>query len=165
MYQDRVWIEGRVRECHPLVTLNRICQQRRLRGTSRITRTTQRSVSFSAVPLPRLLRSRNFQSHLQRWDWEPYGLLIDRDALEGLGARPVIYGDEIDYARLPAAQKPYFQPLGKEPQQWAQEREWRLLGDLDLSVLPGDAVRLFVRTRIEALHMARIFSWPVLWIQ
>ncbi|RMF40710.1 MAG: hypothetical protein D6753_11100 [Planctomycetota bacterium] len=156
------WLAGRALERHPLLALHSICEQKRIVAGHRTVRGRNRCVSFSAVPLRRLLAGRRFQSHLGRWDWEPYGLIVRRDALHRLGARQVIYGDESTFRNLPPEQRPFFQPLGRN-RQWQAEQEWRVLGDVDLRSLPADAIRLFVRTRAEAWALARMVAWPVLW--
>jgi hypothetical protein len=165
-FRQRVWSHPHEIVWHPLETLGHICREGRLRGTASITRTAERCVSFSAVPLVPLLKCRTFRSHLGRWDWEPYGLLILREALQAIGAQEVIYGDESDYQRLDSRQRPYFQPRrrkGMTQQVWSEEREWRILGDVDLRLLPSNSVMVFVRTQIEAQQFARYCPWPVLW--
>jgi hypothetical protein len=167
-YRSRLWLEGKVIELPPLETLSRICWERLLRGSSTITRTTACCVSFSAVPLVPLLRRRTFRSQLSRWDWEPYGLLIDRESLSTLGAKPVIYGKETDYAKLGEAERAFFQPFGKSHrssgEDWSAEREWRMIGDLRLDQLPANCVSVFVKHRCEAMQLSRRCPWPVLWI-
>ncbi len=177
-FRYRAWLAGVQAQSHPFLTLTRICREWMLKGTSHITRTDQQCVSFSAVPLLELLSRRTFRSHLSRWDWEPYGLLVRREALEQLGARPVQYGCESDYDSMDQESKPYFQPQGRSKRgagakvvggesegvnDWSEEREWRLLGDLMLSSLPENSLRLFVRTRREAEQMSRFAPCPVLW--
>lgn len=170
-FRRRAWLAGVQAQPHPLLTLMRICREGNLTGTSRITRTEERCVSFSAVPVRELLKRRTFRSHLSRWDWEPYGLLVRRDAMEQLGARPVCYGSEADYEALPANMRPYFQPAsrvkrGAAPSpdlSWSEEREWRLLGDLALDHLPAGGLLVFVRTRREAEQLSRCVPCPVLW--
>jgi hypothetical protein len=119
------------------------------------------------VPLVELLSRRQFRSHLGRWDWEPYGILVRREALERLGARQVIYGDEAEYKQLADQDKPYFQPRGmkntRNNQDWSSEREWRLLGDLIFAELPSESILVFVGTRTEAQQIARRCQWPVVW--
>ncbi len=84
---------------------------------------------------------RRFQSHLGRWDWEPYGLLLRRDALEQLGARPVIYGDDQTYKQMSDVDRPFFQPARRRSahsseDHWQAEKEWRVLSDIHLTELP-----------------------------
>ena len=164
-FQHRSWVQGAVDCWQPLETLAHICHERRLRGTSHWTRSTTPCVSFSAVPLVRLLERRCFQSHLGRWDWEPYGVLILRSALQALGARGVLYGDEAQYAALSAAERLYFQPRQRKQagRVWSSEREWRKAGDVDLRGLPAGAVVLFVDSQQQAQQLARYAPWPVVW--
>lgn len=166
-YLDRAWNSGQVANSHPLITLEQIMQDRCLRGSSQWTRTNEVCVSFSAVPLPELLSRRQFRSHLGRWDWEPYGLLILRNELVARGARAVLYGDECEYGQLSIDDQPFFQPRGKldrrSQQDWSSELEWRLLGNLSLSNVPLAAMMLFVATQAQAQQMARRWSWPVIW--
>ncbi len=168
-FRHRVWCCGGAIAWHPLETLAHICREGRLRGTASITRTSERCVSFSAVPLSPLLKRRTFRSHLGRWDWEPYGLLIRRECLKSIGARDVIYGDEHEYDQLTEDEKPFFQPRfgkGEQPNHaWAEEREWRVLGDVDLRLLPRQYIMTFVRTRHEAIQFCRYSPWPVLWVE
>ncbi|MCC7338487.1 MAG: hypothetical protein IT422_25630 [Pirellulaceae bacterium] len=168
-FRMRVWSRQEAIAWQPLETLAHICREGRLRATSMITRTDVRCVSFSAVPLVPLLKRRTFRSHLGRWDWEPYGLLVRRDALQQIGARQVVYGDEADYEKLTESDKPFFQPLlrrtNKPTESWAKEREWRVAGDVHLRALPASSVVLFVCTQIEAQQFSRHVQWPVLWAE
>ena len=166
-FRDRAWSAGVIPDGHPLSTLLQILNDQRIKGNSCLTRSPQPCVSFSEVPLAELLSRRQFRSHLSRWDWEPYGVLVRRAALERLGARSVIYGDEADYDQLADQDKPYFQPRGsknaRRNQDWSSEREWRLFGDLNFLELPQDSIIVFVATRTEAQQVARRCQWPVLW--
>lgn len=167
-FRQRAWAQGVATASHPLQTLWQICSSGRLRGTAAMTRTSARCVSFSAVPLVPLLARRTFRPHLGRWDWEPYGLMIRRSALQAYGARPVIYGDETVYQQLPSDDQAYFQPSTRRDQgaaSWCEEREWRVVGDVDLRLLNVDSIALFVRTAVEARHCARHSPWPVFWIE
>lgn len=167
-FRQRVWAEGVAAPSHPLQTLQQICRSGRLRGATAMTRTTSRCVCFSAVPLVPLLARRTFRAHVGRWDWEPYGLLIRRCALQAYGARPVIYGDEAVYQQLARDDQAYFQPSTRRDQgaaSWCEEREWRVVGDVDLRQLAADSIALFVRTAVDAKHCARYSPWPVFWIE
>lgn len=166
-FRDRAWCDGAIPTSHPLSTLQQILNDKLIKGNTRLTRSDEACVSFSEVPLAELLRRRQFRSHLGRWDWEPYGILVRRDVLERLGARPVVYGDEADYQQLADKDKPYFQPRGtknaRSHQDWTSEREWRFFGDLDFTELPRDSLLVFVATKTEAQPVARRCNWPVVW--
>lgn len=163
-HRQRLWFQGREDSQHPLITLERICRQKLLRGSKKLTRGGLHCVSFSAVPLGKLLSRRVYRSHLSRWDWEPYGILIDRDLLADLGAQPVIYGTDEDFDRLTSEQRAFFQSQGST-HDWTAEKEWRMIGDLDLGSLPKQLVHVFTATRRQALHIAARHPWSVFWIE
>lgn len=155
----------------PLATLHRIVRERRLMATCLAIRGATRVVSFTEVPLSELECLRVFRPHRGRWDFQPYGICIHRLWLEQTGARRVRYGDETLWATLAAAEQPFFQLCGTRPRggartiDWTSEREWRHLGDVDLSRLPFDAGLLFVPTVAEARELAAISPWPVTVLQ
>ncbi|MFM8407863.1 MAG: hypothetical protein ACKN94_11155, partial [Pirellulaceae bacterium] len=130
----------------PLETLTRILEDRLLLATGYLKRSGSRSVSFSAKPLRDLLDSRCYQRHLQRWDWEPYGIAIAKRHLVLLGACPVRYGFDAD-AEVQA--------------RWQMEEEWRLDRDLLLADLPWGSGFVFVPDLTTATKMARFSPLPV----
>jgi hypothetical protein len=130
----------------PLETLTRILEDRLLLATGYLKRSGSRSVSFSAKPLRDLLDSRCYQRHLQRWDWEPYGIAIAKRHLVLLGACPVRYGFDAD-AEVQA--------------RWQMEEEWRLDRDLLLADLPWGSGFVFVPDLNTATKMARFSPLPV----
>jgi hypothetical protein len=165
----RSWLAGQMPDESPLVTLANILASKRLRGRAALNRAAEPCVSFSAVPLEELVARRSFQSHLGRWDWEPFGLMIQREALERLGARPVIYGDAETYRRLSASERPFFQPArrrsARQQYDWEEELEWRVPGDVRLEELPRHAICLFVAYAHQAQSLARHSPWPVIWLR
>ena len=150
-----------------LAALCRIVHRQRLIASGRSIRGGFRVVSFTAVPLAELCHLRVFRTHRGRWDFERYGICIRRDWLEQRGARPVQYGDDDLWAATAPDDRPFFQLAktrsrsGSAPIDWSVEREWRHVGDVDLSDLPPDAALLFVPTEAEARQLARICRWPV----
>ncbi|MCA9191155.1 MAG: hypothetical protein KDB03_05325 [Planctomycetales bacterium] len=161
----RCWLNGYLESTDPLTTLLQIIHDRKIRATSRLTRTEVPCVSLSAVPVPELLRRRRFQAHLGRWDWEPFGLLMRREFLKTMGARPVIYGTEKRFKELPKTEQPFFQPVGrrKESSNWETELEWRTIGDVDLSIIPSSQIALFVPSFQIASQLSRYAPWPIFW--
>lgn len=159
---DRLWQAGSALPNTPLWTLIRILREQRLRGTTWLIRGNQPSVSLSAVPLKELLGRRHFQAHLGRWDWEPYGIMFHQGYLPQ--ARPVLYAKPSEFLRLPEADRVYFQPQDSK-YDWSQEREWRVVGDLDLRSMPAEAATVFVRSQLEAVQLARESRFPVIWTE
>ena len=148
-----------------LETLIRIVRQRRLIASGRTIRGAFPVVSFTAVPLQELPELRCFRTHRGRWDFEPYGVLIRRSALLAAGARPVLYGSEETWQRLPDSDRPYFQLTAPESEiDWSREQEWRNLGDLDLDQFQEGDLALVVPTYEDARKISPHTNWPItLW--
>ncbi|HBE67171.1 MAG TPA: hypothetical protein DDW52_03380 [Planctomycetaceae bacterium] len=166
-HRRRLWHSGVTAE-HPLQTLAQIATTGVLRSSETLFRQAgsqhgTAAVCFSAVSLANLLRRRKYQAHLGRWDWEPYGVLVSRTALQSIGAQPVIYGDESTWAELSSDQQPFFQAEGKS-KTWRSEQEWRVLSDVRLDSLPANKVCLFVLSQQQAHALSRTTRWPVLWV-
>lgn len=156
-----------------LGTLIRIITQRRLIASNRLIRGGHAVVSLTAVPLAELPRLHRYRGHLARWDFEPCGLCLRREWLARRGARRVLYGGEAEWAVTPAADQPFFQCVreldratwsgGAPPDtiDWSTEREWRHVGDLDLSDATADDVLLFVPNGDDARRLASVCPWPI----
>ena len=143
----------------------RILKKRRITATQYLKRCQHDSVSLTAVPLRELLSRRHYQSHLKRWDWEPYGIAIRRSvAGELFGAAAVQYLSTAEYRKLPAERRFLFQPTGTRDgsQDWTTEREWRCPVDVRLSRLSLVDGFVFVPTISEAMLVQRVSSLPVL---
>ncbi|MEK6260507.1 MAG: hypothetical protein AABP62_17965 [Planctomycetota bacterium] len=157
----------------PVGTLERILLQRRLIASMRTARGGGRIVSFTASPLSRLPELRRFRRHRGRWDFEPFGLCIRQEWLMHRGARPVLYGDETAWQNLSESDRPFFQPAhsGSSTSEdadsgidWTVEREWRHVGDLDLSQLSREDALVFVPNFAAARRLSAVSPWPItLW--
>ena len=157
----------------PVGTLERILIQRRLIASVRTARGGSRVVSFTASPLSRLPELRRFRRHRGRWDFESFGLCIRQEWLMKRGARPVLYGDETAWQNLSESDRPFFQPAhsGHSSSEdadagidWTVEREWRHVGELDLSQLAHDDALVFVPNFAAARCLSAVSPWPItLW--
>ena len=143
-----------------LATLVHIVQTQQLTGTTQAIRGGEPVVCFTEMPLAELVQRRVFRSHRGQWDCESYGFCIRRNWLDQRGARPVYYGGDEDWERLPPDERPFFQLRqtrsrgDRRPIDWTQEREWRCRGSLDLRQLTAADGLLFVPSRTEALQLA-----------
>ena len=178
-YLDSLLLSRSDADHSPVGTLKLILQQQRLIASERTARGGIRVVSFTASPLSHLPELRRFRHHRGRWDFEPFGLCIRRSWLEERGARPVIYGDDALWHGLDTKDRSFFQLAQSKPaaagetisdeQQaagidWTVEREWRHIGDLDLSPLPRECGLVFVPNYATARRIAAVSPWPItLW--
>jgi hypothetical protein len=146
-----------------LETLARILSTQRLIGTQRLRRGDARTVCFSEQSLDVLLSKREFQSHLSRWDWEPYGIAIRKSCLVIHGARPVQYLHPTEIARCDTEELPYVQPASDSShgRDWSFEREWRMAGDLRLTKIAFEDAFVFVPSQEEAALISHLSRWPV----
>ncbi len=141
----------------PLDSLRQILIDQRIIATHALKRGEQPTVSFSQVPLQELLSRRKFQSHLHRWDWEPYGIAIRANTLlEQFSAEPVVYFAHQEQVRdIPQWRiQPATSSDGK--QNWADEQEWRTPVDIRLGTIQTSDAFVFVRNWHEAKSLANI---------
>lgn len=165
-YVTEMLLEDQDVDVSPWQTLRQILSDRRVVATPLLKRGNTLSVSFSNVPLLELLERRCFQRHLQRYDWEPYGLGIRKSVLMELhAAQPVVY---VDRDTTPARDKQWLtQPSKSSDNQrrWSDELEWRTPNDVRFASLAfGDAF-VFVPTRREAIAVAQVSPFPIAIVQ
>jgi len=135
--------------------------RRRLVRGSALRRCSGPVVCLAAVGLKQFLARRTFRPHRSRWDYEPYGLAIRREAVERLGGQPVVYAESLSAAALPTSQRWRFQAIGKT-YDWREEQEWRIAGSLDLSQFAADELVVFVGDLAAAEIVAPLSPWPVI---
>jgi len=151
----------------PLAALRRIVEQQRIVATYKTIRGPWAGVCFTAVPLRELPKLRAFRPHRGRWDFEPYGICIRRSWLEQRGSQPVCYGEQQLWDALADEERPFFQRKASRSKHtnrtidWQVEREWRHVGDVDLSELPAADGLVFVPSEQEASEIATASRWPV----
>ena len=162
-FHDEVLHRPWVSQPTALETLERILQQQRLIATDHCRRGIEPSVCFSSKDIRQLLAMRKFQSHLARWDWEPYGIMIDLVWMTAHGAKQVSYIDSATARRLNKEQLTFCQVVNRDvgSTNWREEQEWRLAGDLRLSQIPFSKAIVFVPTRAEAQALQRYSRWPI----
>lgn len=151
----------------PAHTLARILTQQRISATNHLKRGSVATSCWSACPLGELLSRRSFQSHLARWDWEPFGIAIRTERLMELGARPVTYLRTNAIRKLPTEDQSFAQPAPSQlgNRDWRDEREWRIAGDLRLHSIDFSDAFVFTPDKSTAMQMAPISRWPVCFIE
>lgn len=162
LFDEAIRMEWKVRT-PPLETLHRILVTQRLVASSYLRRGSMRTVCFTSNCLLAALRMREFQPHVGRWDWEPYGVAIRTSWLEAHGARPVRYLLPEQIHLLSQEEQCFAQPLPKDDRHrdWTVEQEWRVLDDIRLCQIPSDRAFLFVRSHKEASILSPWSRWPI----
>ena len=144
-----------------LNTLRRIIVSETLTGGSKTIHGELPMTCFTRVPITQWAAQHVYRPHLQRWDFCPYGLLINRDWLQTQGLRPVSYGTQQQCTTLPTADRAYFQ-INKGSIDWRVEQEERVAGDLDLRNATSNDIIFFTEHQTEAQHLQAFCRWPVL---
>lgn len=132
-----------------LNSLKNILQCGAIFGTSQHIRQGYSVVSFTDRHPADAINLMKWRARFVRWNFEPYGIAIDRTYAESLGIKPVIYGTSAEFAELSESDKPYFQNAGEKGGDWKPENEWRFHGDLSLTSVPPDNMRIIVRKESE----------------
>ncbi len=161
-WRDRVVLGEQSSLATALDALQRILKQQIVWGGHRVTRGETDVVCFSALPLCEFLARRTFRSHLKRWDYEPYGIAIKRQCVVELGGRSVVYGDSQCWKSLSADLRPYFQDRGKR-YDWAEEQEWRVVGNVALQGIGAEDLFVFVPDEAAGRELRRAVQipWPI----
>ena len=162
-FLDNLILQHQSADHSALATLARIVGQQKLIASGESIRGSYPVVSFTEIPLRELSDHRVFRPHRGRWDFDRYGICVDRQWLISSGVRPVIYGNEENWVHLNDRDKPFFQLRESKDGKidWTSEREWRTNQSVDLSTLPPECGVVFVPTTEDANHIASISRWPV----
>ena len=159
-YQDEILLAGDQVASTPLDSLRRIIRIRRLIGSSTTTSGSFKVVCFSSVALADLIVARCYRQHLKRWDYEPYGIAIRKQAAIDAGLQEVVYGERDERASLTPETRFLFQAKGKT-YDWTLEREWRVEGDLDLNQFAPRDVRVFVASSDDRDRLKTNCPWRI----
>ncbi|MCP4583011.1 MAG: hypothetical protein GY839_15490 [candidate division Zixibacteria bacterium] len=132
-----------------LATLKNIIEERTIRASANNLRHNLKGVAFSSLHPQDVLPLMRWRKRFVRWNFEPYSIAISRQAAVKAGIQPVIYGKPELYARLAESDKPYFQSEGVDGGDWREEKEWRYLGDFDLSAIRCEDIMVIVHKSYE----------------
>jgi hypothetical protein len=154
-------VEGDASAAHTAFdTLNRILEEKRIRCGMTLIRGSAGVVAFTSAGLCHVHSLMRWRRGLGRWTFQPYGLMVDRKALRDRGARPVVYGDDHVWRRLPARHRYRFQKRRSTAGAWSKEKEWRLPMDLILDGLTEKEMCILVPSGSEAQFIRTTYGWP-----
>ncbi|MEE9555464.1 MAG: hypothetical protein V3W18_14355 [candidate division Zixibacteria bacterium] len=149
-YYDSLLKSGSEYPNNAFETLKNISAELTIRASSKRIREGKHVIGFTeSVPKEVISRLRWLPKRTG-WNFEPYGIAIRKKTAIKLGIKPVFYGNSDDYSAMPEEMRPYFQSMGEKDVDWSEEKEWRRLGDLDLSNLPSEDLLFLVWRDDEA---------------
>jgi len=144
-----------------LNTLRRIIASKTLTGASKTIHGALSMTCFTRVPITQWPAKHVYRPHLQRWDFCPDGLLINRDWLQTQGLRPVSYGTHQQYSTLSINDRRYFQ-INEGSIDWRVEQEERVAGDLNLCSATSSDIIFFTEHQVDAQQLQASCRWTVL---
>ena len=144
-----------------LNTLRRIIASNTLTAASKTIQGELPLTCFTRVPITQWSANHVYRPHLQRWDFCPDGLLINRDWLQTQGLHPVSYGTQQQFNTLTITDRRYFQ-INEGSIDWRVEQEERVAGDLDLRSANSNDIIFFTENQADALQLQASCRWPVL---
>ncbi len=142
--------------------LTNMVEEGMIRASSKKIRDGLEVVGFTESTPREVLSQMRWLPKRVNWNFEPYGVAIRKKAASRIGIKPVIYGYPDDYELLPEPDKPYFQSRGQKDVDWSMEREWRHIGDLDLSKIPPEDLTFLIWRKREAGLLRKITASEVL---
>jgi hypothetical protein len=145
-----------------LDTLMRIVRARQVTASSRFIRGGYSVVSFTSLHPFEAVKLMRWRRRYVYYNFEPYGIAIEREIAVHLRMRPVIYGDGDTYDSLPAEYRCYYQTDTTEVADWRPETEWRHLGDFDFSQIPHDKIKLLVYRPEDAAPVETLGPYEVI---
>lgn len=105
-------------------------------GNAGFVKGSQRAVCLTETPLSALHHfATPPDKRLKRYRFS--GIAISKKAAFEVGGRPVIYLPDAEAGWIPEDQRWRHVRFEHGKVDWTHEREWRVPGDLDLSVVPG----------------------------
>lgn len=144
-----------------LDTLCRILSEKRVRASSRHQRKGISAVAFSSLPPTEAIELMTWRARYREMTFAPYGIAFDISFAKTLDIRRVFYGNPDMYGYLEAEHREYFQSLGLKGD-WMPEREYRHLGDFDLTRIPTEKLTAVVLSPDEIDAVRRVHDGPVL---
>jgi hypothetical protein len=134
-------------------TLRHILKGRKLTASGELIPGGAPAVCFTAQTVAQIRAQRRWRRGLARWTFSSYGLAFEKLFLESCGAREVRYVD-----RTGTTPAPFVQVRSSAAGTWSDEREWRMLGDLNFSDLPANRIVAFCATETEAAALRAEFG-------
>jgi hypothetical protein len=109
---------------------------------------------FTETPLSALKHFASEEGKPEDARYSYYGVAVSKHAAFSQGARPVIYLPDMEARWIPEEEKWRHVRYEYGSVDWTHEREWRVLGDLDLNNLPGIYVICWDVDEVETIKAA-----------
>jgi hypothetical protein len=144
-----------------LKTLGKILTSKSLKGGTGYIKGLHPCVCFSEAPIGMLSHILSIKTG-SGFKYQPYGVMVNKKWLYEKGGRPVIYGPDSDYSKLPDDMKfrhVRFEIDGKSSIDFTSEREWRIQTD-ELSFTHDDVTIIVPDRRAKDAFVKKFTESP-----
>lgn len=127
-----------LRTVQPFEVLKEILNSGKIRGSGNdgFVKGNQKAVCLSEIPLSAVSDFASRPEHAEA-RYRFYGIALSKEAVFSAGGRPVIYLPDNEGQWIPPDHKWRHVRFEMGTVDFTHEREWRVLGDLDLTKVPG----------------------------
>jgi hypothetical protein len=144
------------------IILIKIMTEKTLNGDIGCIKGKHKCVCFSEAPISKfsylLYKTGISEGDLNNFQYQPYGVMVDKKWLFSKGGRPVIYGEAAEYSELPEGMRyrhVRYEPTKRFPVDHTDEREWRI--KIDFLKFTSNDVTIIVPDRIAKEEIAKAF--------
>jgi len=138
-------------------TLINILKTKIIIANNKIIKGKYNVISFTENNPKETIKFMLWRNNRFRYNYEPYGIAINKDYLIKIGAKKVIYENNTNFNQLNEEEKPFFQYYGKD-KRWQFENEWRYLGNLNIENIPKQNILILVKTEKEKKYIKENFN-------
>lgn len=135
-------------------TLSRMLSEKKVRASRRHLAGAQAMVAFTAASLSECAALMSYRSRYREMTIEPYGLALPRETVKALGGRMIQYLPPSQWRKLSPPAQLFAHAEGPDGAKWKQEKEWRIVDDLDL----GEIWSKLIILTPDAISARRISS-------
>lgn len=142
-------------------TLGEIMKSESIKGGTGFIKGLHKCVCFSEAPISMLSNILSIKTG-SGFKYQPYGVMVSKKWIYDMGGRPVIYGPESEYAKLPEEMKfrhVRFEIDGGSSIDFTSEREWRIQTD-ELKFTHDDVTIIVPDRRAKNAFVKKFTSQP-----
>ncbi len=138
-------------------TLCNIFDKKVIYSSSRHAIKNHKIVSFTGSSIGQFLGLMKWRKKYNEMSFEPYGIGIDKEEATTLGFKKVLYCNPEEYDKLSEEEKKRYHSSGKQTN-WAEENEYRLFSDLDLTLIPNEKMICICPTSDESIFIEKKYG-------
>ncbi len=138
-------------------TLCNIIDKKVIYSSSRHAIKNCKIVSFTGSSIEQFFGLMRWRKKYNEMSYEPYGIGIDREEAITIGFQKVLYCNPNEFDKFTIEEKKRYHSSGKKTN-WSEENEYRLFGDLDLTLIPNEKMICICPNSDESIFIERKYG-------